>query len=350
MSTTQNDPAVLLVGNFLSGQIGNHCVCEDLATNLSNAGLKVITTSHHKPRLRRMADMVSTILRQRRDYGVANVDVYSGLAFGLAEAACAALRSCGKPFVLTLHGGNLPNFSKKWPGRVRRLLRGAHAVTTPSRYLMEEMNMYRDDILLLPNPLEIDQYPFRIREPAAPKLIWLRSFHEIYNPTLAVEVMARLLPDHPKATLTMVGPDKGDGSFQATGELAEQRGLSDRIEFTGGVPKESIPGHLSAADILINTTNIDNTPISVLEAMACGLCVVSTNVGGIPHLVTDQSNGILVQPRDAEAMTQSIAAILRDSSLSSRLSANARQHAEQFDWDNVLPQWIELLRNVGNGN
>jgi glycosyltransferase involved in cell wall biosynthesis len=290
--------------------------------------------------------MVTTIFRKRRQYSVANVDVYSGLAFGLAEASCLALRVMGKPYVLTLHGGNLPNFSKRWPRRVRRLLDRAKAVTTPSSYLQEAMQGYRNDIELLPNPLSLENYVFRSRAPAEPRLIWLRSFHEIYNPTLAIRVLADLKRSFPNVHLTMIGPDKGDGSFQATQRLATELGVADQVDFTGGVPKAEIPGYLNGGDLFINTTNIDNTPISVLEAMACGLCVVTTNVGGIPHLVTHEINGLLVDPDNSQAMSAAIQTILQDQEKAGQLSNNAREHASRFDWQAILPRWIDLFHQL----
>src|SRR5512138_3370882 len=129
--------AVLVVGNFLSASLGVRGVCEDLAEQLASAGWSVFTTSTKRPRLPRLLDMLQTVWRRRHEYGLAQVDVYSGLAFVWAELVCQALRLVNKPYILTLHGGNLPVFARRWPGRVRRLLTSAAVVTTPSRYLMQ---------------------------------------------------------------------------------------------------------------------------------------------------------------------------------------------------------------------
>jgi len=337
---------ILLIGNFLSGHIGNYSVCEDLVGRLESTGTRVLTASHHKSRLSRLSDIVWTAWRHRREYSMAAVDVYSGLAFGLAEAACGTLHAAGKPFALTLRGGNLPAYSRRWPSRVQRVMRSAAAVTTPSRYLLEAMREFRDDIQLLPNPLHLDRYPFRLRDVAAPRLVWVRSFHRIYNPTLAPQIIADLCRDFPDIQLTMVGPDKGDGSLQATQQTASRLGVADRIEFTGGIAKEEIPGQLSQADIFLNTTDVDNTPVSVMEAMACGLCVVSTNVGGVPYVVDDGRNGLLVPPRDPAAATDQIRRLLGRPDLACALSQNAHNFARQFDWNEILPRWKTLIQSV----
>jgi glycosyltransferase involved in cell wall biosynthesis len=174
-------------------------------------------------------------------------------------------------------------------------------------------------------------------------LVWLRAFHEIYNPNLAPRVVALLTEEYPEIHLTMIGPDKGDGSLQKTKRSATDLGVAHRISFHGPVPKGEVPLWLNHHDIFLNTTNIDNTPVSVIEAMACGLCVVSTNVGGIPYILDDGCDALLVPADDAEAMASAVKRILIDRSLSAGLTHKARQKAESFDWPKILPQWEQIL-------
>jgi len=341
---------VLLVGNFLSAARPGSCtVCELLAARLSAAGWPVLTTSDKSARLSRLADMLITVWRRRREYAVAQVDVYSGPSFIWAESVCWLLGRLGKPFVLTLHGGNLPAFGKRWPGRVRRLLGSACVVTTPSRYLQQSLRPYRDDLLLLPNGVDLEHYQFRLRQNPTPSLVWLRAFCEIYNPSLAVRVLAGILKDFPEARLSMIGPDKGDGSLEQVKSEVRRLGLEGRVSLPGFVSKAQVPTGLNSGDVFLNTTNVDNTPVSVIEAMACGLCVVSTNVGGLPYLLDDEQDSLLIQPDDSAAMATAVSRILREPALAGRLSQNARAKAEQFDWSTVLPQWLALLRGIGSG-
>lgn len=342
--------SVLLVGNFLSSTKGNYNVCEDLALRLEQTGLPVLTTSDKPARFPRLVDMVTTVWRKRHQYAVAHVDVFSGPAFALAEAVCWTLRGLDKPYVLTLRGGSLPVFAKRWPGRVRRLLQSAEVVTTPSEFLRVQLAPYRSDLRLLLNPIDLDLYRFETRPRPQPRLVWLRAFHSIYNPSLATEVVALLVKDIPELSLVMYGHDKGDGSLQTMRQLATRLGVSERIETPGGVPKSEVPERLNAGDIFLNTTNVDNSPISVLEAMACGLCVVSTNVGGMTYLLEHEQDGLLVPPGDAQAMAAAVRRILTEPGLAERLSRNARKSAEQFDWSNILPQWKSLITVAAQGN
>jgi len=340
-------PTVLLIGNFLSAHGGSRNVCEELAMRLSEGGWKVITSSRHPQRLLRLLDMCLTAWRVRSRYDVAQIDVFSGPAFLWAEAVAGVMSFLRKPYILTLHGGNLPVFARRWPGRVQRLLASAAVVTTPSRYLLEEMARYRADIILLPNALDLSLYQPRLTtQPVRPRLIWLRALHRIYNPVLAAQVVDRLRHDWPDVHLTIVGPDKGDGSFGDLQHFVADSNLQAHVSYIGGVPKEEVPVWLQRGDIFLNTANVDNTPVSVIEAMACGLCVVSTNVGGIPYLLDHEQDALLVPPNDPDAMADAVRRILAEPDLAAQLSRNARCKAEQFDWETILPQWERLLTEV----
>ena len=339
--------SVLLIGNFLSARGGSRGVGEDLALRLRARGWQVIAASARPQRIVRVLDMCLTAWRARKQYSVAQIDVFSGSAFLWAEAVSWILRLLGKPYILTLHGGNLPGFAQRWPGRVRRLLASAATVTTPSRYLLEQMAAYRADILLLPNALDLSSHaPRPPDQPVLPHLVWLRAFHRIYNPVLAARVMASLRHEWPDARLTMIGPDKGDGALADFQRFIADNGLEAHVTCVGGVPKAEVPVRLQREDILLNTTSVDNTPVSVLEAMGCGLCVVSTDVGGIPYLLEHENDALLVPPNDPDAMADAVRRILTEPELAARLSHNARRKAGQFDWGTILPQWERLLTEV----
>lgn len=289
--------------------------------------------------------MQRAIWTQRR-CAVAHVEVYSGPAFLWAETACFSLRMRGVPIVLTLHGGSLPRFARSRQRRVRRLLASAVTVTTPSPYLLEEMAAYRDDFVVVPNALTIANYSFRRRGAAKPRLIWLRAFHQIYRPQQAVEVLSLLKPRHPGATLEMIGPDRGDGSLDRTLRRARELGVEKDLTVTTGIRKSEVPDRVNRGDVFLNTSETDNMPVSVIEAMACGLCVVSTDVGGMKHLLEHGQDGLLCPPAQPQVMATAVERLLETPALASRLSEAGRRRVEAFDWSHVLPRWQKLLSDA----
>lgn len=340
------DPGVLLVGNFHLTARGCPPVGEELASGLRGEGWRVLTVSRRAHPALRLLDMLRVVRAARHQYAVAQIDVFSGRAFVWAEAIAAALRACGKPFVLSLHGGLLPQFATRWPRRVRRLLRAAAAVTAPSPYLASAFRPYRRDLLLLPNGLRTQRYVFRERSCPQPRLLWLRAFHQVYNPSLALRTVAMLRPDWPEVRLQMLGPDHGDGTLAAIRAELQAAGLERCVEVIGRVPKDAVPRYLDAADILLNTPRADNAPVSLLEAFSAGLCVVSTDVGGIPFLVEDGRNALLVPSDQPELMAAAVRRIISGAGLGGTLSRAARATALGYDWQQILPRWTALLERV----
>ncbi|HYO83437.1 MAG TPA: glycosyltransferase family 4 protein [Bryobacteraceae bacterium] len=344
---TKWKPRVLLTGTFLSVHGGSRSPIEDLAERLTGAGHKCVCASSFRSGAARTAHLLLTIAARRPSYDVAVVDLFSGNAFLWGEAAGALLRALRVPFVYALHGGALPEFSATRKRRVASCLARAAAVVAPSAYLLDRMQQYRSDASLMPNPLSITEYPFRFRQPARPKIVWVRRFNQIYNPAMAPAVVAELARRWPDVHLTMVGGDTGDGSLERTHQAAANLGVTSRITFTGAVARDRVREFLNQADVFLNTTDIDNTPLSVLEAMACGLCVVSTNPGGVPYLLRDGIDGLLVPCRDASAAAAAVDRVVSNPELARGLSARGRAQAETFDWAHVLPQWERLLSGLG---
>jgi glycosyltransferase involved in cell wall biosynthesis len=332
----------LLLGNFFLAS-GTPQVCEELSERLRVAGWPTLTSSSYRSRPLRILDMTNSVWKLRKEYDVAQLDVFSGQAFWWAQACSEVLLACRKPYVVSLHGGALPSFADDHPARVARLLTNAAAVTAPSPYLARRFRTVRADIVELPNPIDLPRYAFRLRRPIVPRIIWLRSFHEIYDPMAAVEILRLTLPACPDARLVMVGADRGDGSFQRTRSYCNQHGLQGHVEFTGPIPKSNVSNYLDHADVFLNTSRIDNTPVSVMEAMASGLPIVSSNAGGVPDLLTHERDSLLFDPGDSQGMAEGVIRIATQPGLAEELVRNAREKVRGFDWSAILPAWQRLL-------
>jgi glycosyltransferase involved in cell wall biosynthesis len=110
----------------------------------------------------------------------------------------------------------------------------------------------------------------------------------------------------------------------------------------GYYPKEEWHKLSENYDIFINTTTIDNTPVSVMEAMALGLPIVSTNVGGLSYLILEDE-GVLVENQNVEEMTLAIIQLLNSSENVGKLTKNAKKKVASFDWSVVREKWLQIL-------
>ncbi|MDX5326375.1 MAG: glycosyltransferase family 4 protein [Bacteroidota bacterium] len=293
----------------------------------------------------RFLHMVWGILVNSRWADMILVDTYSGRALWYARMATRMGRAFRIPVVLFLHGGELPSRIRKQRGQMMRLGNRATALVAPSGYLKEAFEDMGRPVHLIPNYLDLDRYSFIERSFIRPNLLWVRAIQKLYNPEMAIEVVESIRRNHPDATLCMVGGDK-DGSMERIRTQVIDKDLEERVEITGRLPKEEWIRRSVKYDIFLNTTNADNTPVSVMEAMALGMVVISTNVGGVPYLIEDGVDGLLVPPRDPEAMTQAIEKVLQDPQWATTLSRNARVKAESWDWEKVKVKWESLFSKL----
>jgi glycosyltransferase involved in cell wall biosynthesis len=291
-----------------------------------------------------MIDMLTTIYCNR-NAKVCLIDTYSTQAFyyaWLCARLCKLLRISYFPI---LHGGNLPERLIKSPVLSRQLFGNSKANIAVSGYLHDQFKVKGFDCITIPNNLELNEYQFRVRDRIQPRILWVRSFHKIYNPVMAIELIRKLSPIYPDCTLTMVGPDK-DKSMETCKDLTSKYELNNKITFTGKMPRADWFLLSSGFDIFINTTDFDNLPVSVLEAMALGLPVISTDPGGIPYLVKDGINGLLVAKNDTDGMFNAVIRLMEEPGLALTLSTNARKTAEGYDWKQVGKIWYSLLSPI----
>jgi glycosyltransferase involved in cell wall biosynthesis len=332
----------LYIGNKLSKHGNTSTSIETLGSLLEVEGFKVFYASSKKNKVFRFLDMfLSTIWFSKKvDYVL--IDTYSTQNFYYALVTSQLCRIFKVKYISKLHGGDLPNRLQKSPFLCELLFRNAYKITAPSAYLLKAFEVkYSENLIYIPNAIEIDKYNFLKREYNIPRLLWVRSFSKIYNPKMAIDVLYNLKKDFPNANLTMVGPDKENLIDDCKKYALE---LNVDVKFTGKLAKEEWVELSKDYNVFINTTHFDNTPISVIEAMSLGLPIVSTNVGGIPFLLTDNENGLLVGDNHVDGMTDAIAEIFNNATLREKITTNARNTVESFDWEVIKQKWFEILK------
>ena len=338
-------PRVCMLGPMVGRRPG-FVICQGLvvARLLEADGYVVVARSSRINRYARFADILLTLVQHRDAFDVVCLEVYGGPSFIVEDAASRVARLLRKPLIMTLHGGAMPEFMARFPRWARAVLRRADCLVAPSKFLGQAATDHGLDARILPNVVDLDRYCFRHRRTLHARLFWMRAFHPIYNPQLAVRVLARVRREVPEATLVMAGQQKG--AERETEELTRTLGVEDAVRFAGFLDADGKRREGDAADIFINTNRVDNTPVAVLEAAAMGLPIVATSVGGIPALLEHERDALLVADDDEEGMAAAILRLLRDPDLASRLSRNGRLLAERSGWQAVGAAWKAMLRDV----
>ena len=336
---------VLYLGNQLSKHGFTPTSVETLGERLG-AEVHITQASSHKNQILRLIHMWWMVVICR-NYDYLLIDTYSSSAFTYAWTSARIAQFFKLKYIPILHGGDLPNRAKKSPDLIKYYVKNAHVVVSPSGYLKEAMEQQAEgSYLIIPNFIDIENYPYQVKkvDEHSIKLFWLRSFHKTYNPTLAIKVVKDLVNQgFGNVELCMVGPNK-DGTMDEVKQLAEELGVDKNLKITGKLSKPEWISLSKDYNVFINTTNFDNTPVSVIEALALGFPVISTNVGGIPWLLEDGKSGILVEPDNKDAMVNSIKKLIQSPELALSMSKNAREKSETWDWNEVKLNWLEILK------
>lgn len=333
---------ILYIGNKLASS-GRTPTTVDTLSKQFEEFLDVVSVSDKFNKVARVWDMCSSVIKHR-DADYVLIDTYSSSAFYFTLAVTFFCRVLKKKYIPILHGGNLPTRLDHCPKMSSFIFKHSYLNVSPSGYLHHEFEKRGyPRLVTIPNNIDISIYRYKERKNFSPKLLWVRSFAETYNCTMAVEVLNRLLHKYPNAELCMIGPDK-DGSMQKTIDLAEQYGIKDHLKITGQMLKAKWHKLSEQYDIFISTTNFDNTPVSVIEAMALGLPVISTNVGGVPYLVNDGEDAFLVPKSDAVQMAEKVDYIINNPIATQSMCQKARTKAESFGWNKIKSQWQAILK------
>lgn len=283
---------LLYVGNKLQQHGYTPSGVDVYSKKFEELGFKVTAVSSIKNKYLRLLKMLFSILRYRNSVDFILIDTYSTQNFYFAFLCGLLAKLLKIKYIPILRGGNLPLRLVKSKKLSDLLFKNAHVNIAPSKYLKDAFNVHNfNNVLYIPNSISLKDYEFAPKPIDIPKLLWVRSFVKIYNPKLAIKIFSAIKSKYPEATLCMVGPEK-DGSLQNCKAYAEQLNLN--VKFTGQLTKQEWRELSNNYNIFINTTNFDNTPVSVIEAMALGLPVISTNVGGLPYLINNGEDGILV--------------------------------------------------------
>ncbi len=159
----------------------------------------------------------------------------------------------------------------------------------------------------------------------------------------------RALPSVPGAELVVAGgPPAGlvtdDPEGVRLAEVAREVGVDDRVEFLGAVSRDDMPALLRSADVVACCPWYEPFGLVAVEAMACGVPVVATQVGGLAETVADGVTGLLVEPRNPSAIAAALDRILSDPATRRRMAERALQRARRYGWDGVAESTLQHAR------
>lgn len=278
-------------------------------------------------------------VRRARSCDVVHVLTASYFSFLLtAWPAILAGKLSGRKVVLNYHGGRAEDHLRRSPRSSRWTIRAADLLVVPSRYLEEVFAAFGLRARVVPNFIEAERFPFRDRRPLRPVFLSARHLEPHYNVACAVRAFGLIQERVPASRLIVAGQGSQRGELEL---LARTLGLRN-VEFVGQKDHEEMRSLYGLADVLLNSSEADNQPLSVIEAFASGMPVVATRAGGVPYLVRDRETGLLVEKGDHRAMAEAALELLADDELAARVARNALGESRKYGWDSVRDEWLEV--------
>jgi glycosyltransferase involved in cell wall biosynthesis len=281
--------------------------------------------------------------RRLKDVDVAHIYSASYSSFLLAPLpAHLAARLRGKKTLINYHSGEARDHLER-SSIARRALQSADRLVVPSRYLAEVFAEFGLPTLVVPNLVDLAQFPYRERRPLRPHLVCTRGFHPYYSVDVVIRAFSQVQKLFPDAQLDLVGKGRQERELR---ELVHELQLTG-VNFPGVASRQEIAGFYDRADIFINASWLDNMPLSVLEAFASGTPVITTAAEGIRYLVEHERTGLLSPTGDPEALAANVVRVLRESTLAAQLAENAHDECRRYAWSRVRDQWLEVYRSLG---
>lgn len=283
------------------------------------------------------------LLRELRRADVVHVFSASYSSFLLAPLpAIIIAKLLGRRVVLNYHSGEAPDHLRR-SALARRVMRAwVDLNVVPSAFLRDVLASFGIPARIVTNTIDLREFAYRVRDPLRPRILSTRNFEPIYNVAAVLRAFALVQARRADATLTLVGSGSQEPGLRA---LAADLTLR-HVTFVGRVPPSDIHRYYADADIYVQTPAIDNMPLSVLEAFASGLPVVSTGVGGVPAILTNGVHGLLAPADDDEAVAAHLIALLESPAYARQLAAAARGTCAEYEWPVAREGWLAAYHSA----
>lgn len=293
----------------------------------------------------RLVAYAVTLWRVARRSDLLHVMANSGWSWHLfAAPAIWIAHARGVPVVVNYRGGEAARFLEQSAAIVRWSMRRAALLAVPSGFLQRVFAAHGMSSSTVPNIVDLARFGRRgDRVPGSAHVVVCRHLEAIYDNETALRAFVQLRTMRPEAAMTMAGSGPEADRLRS---LAKQLGIAAAVRFAGALGRDEMAELYRRADVVLNPSRVDNMPNSLLEAMASGVPLVSTNVGGIPFVVVDGVTALLVEPGDATAMALACQRVLSDAALWQRLSDAGVTEVQRYAWPRIAPALAGIYRTV----
>ena len=285
-----------------------------------------------------------------------------GLSFVKNSVCVAVARLAGSRVLLHPHCSFEVTYSDRpesWKRYFRTTVRLTHGIVALSHEWRKVSAILPDcPVYYLPNAVDLARYSDialehvrRGRRPEAFRVLYLGYLGKAKGTLDLIDAAAGLCGKHPDIFFDLVGGELRTGEMGPVKARIESLGLNDRVVVHPPVTGSAKTSFLREADLFVYPSHHEGMPIAVLEAMASGLAIVATRVGGLPDLLGEGVNGMLVDPEQPNQLASALEELYLNDGLRSSMMEKSRSIAhERYDLENRISQLVEIYRvTIGPG-
>lgn len=280
------------------------------------------------------------LLKTIRRYDVVQVFSASNISYLISTLPpLFVAKFYGKKVILNYHSGEAADHFERWEWLVRPTLKRFDAIVVPSEYLVGIFAEFGFKAVAIPNFVDAENFAFREKENAAPVFLSNRNLESLYNIEAILRAFRLIQEKYPNAELLIAGSGREREKLE---RISKNLNLKN-ARFLGAVPQREMPSLYHKASVYLNSSDVDNMPLSIIEAFSCGTPVVTTNAGGIPFLVRHEETGLLVEKEDYKALALAAMRVLEDEELRRKIIRQARDESlQKYSWQTVKEKWLEV--------
>lgn len=271
--------------------------------------------------------------------GADTIHVFSASYWSFLLAPTPAMligRLFGKRVLLNYHSGEADDHLTRWGWHAKPLMRLADEIIVPSNFLVTVFERHGLRATAIANHIDVDRMQVRERKAILPRFFSNRNFESHYNVGAIVDAFKVVQEKYPHASLVVAG----DGSLRTTLEAHAAAIGVRNVRFTGPVPPDDMPALYADADVYVNASLIDNMPLSLLEAYASCLPVITSDAGGIPWIAQHGKTALVVPAGSTDAIASGMLSVLAEPDAALDRATHARQYVEStFAWSQVSAGW-----------
>lgn len=273
------------------------------------------------------------------------VQVFSSATTGYIIATLPPLfiaKLFGKKVILNYHSGEAEEHIKNWKLTAKPTMKMFDKIVVPSQFLVDVFAKFDLPAEAVSNFVDTEKFKFRERKNLQPVFLSNRNFEAHYNVSCVIRAFSEIQKKFPDARLIIAGFGSEEAKQK---DLAIELKLKN-FDFVGKIPNEEMPKLYDEADIYLNSSVVDNMPLSLIEAFSAGIPVVSSNAGGIPYIVKNGETGLLVEKNDYQGLAEQAIKLLQNQALTQKIITQAKKEVEKYSTEKVVESWRRLFLEI----